>query len=170
MRYLIFLLLISCTPKIITNTVTVTDTLRLESIKEVTVMETVIDSLAFDSLLFEFSELQNTIVTPDTRIVIRERERIIKELIIKSILPDTSYTFSIPFKLSNPDSTFEAELNIIIAIKDGKLTHYATSDPVKVPYTESTYELSITKLNAWSKWMFIILLIILAVFVKKWFF
>jgi len=168
--FILGILLIACTPKIVTNTVTVTDTLRLESIKEVRVMETVIDSASFDSLLFEFSELQNRIVTPDTRIVIQERIRVVKEQIIKSILPDTTYTFSIPFKLSSPDSTFQSELEIIIAIKDGRLTHYATSDPVKIPYTESTYEFSITKLNAWSKWIFVILVIGLGVSVKKWFF
>lgn len=142
-----------CTPKIITKTITKTDTLRIESIKEVTVLKTVIDTTAIDSLFNELRELQLRPVTSDTRIIYKERERLIKEQIIKEVLPDSTWYIVIPFKMASPDSTYNAELKITIDFRDGIITHTATSEPVKMPYTSSSYSVSVQRLNAWSKWV-----------------
>lgn len=156
-----------CTPKMVTNTIVETDTIRLESIKEVTVMEHVIDSVSYDSLLNEYANLQNVISTPETRYIIQEKERLIKEEIIKSIIPDTTYQFTIPFKLSSPDSTFDSSLIVDIEFKGGKITHALVSKPVAIPYTSSTFEFSIERLNAWSKWMLILIVVCIALFIYK---
>ena len=174
MRYLIAicatLIVFGCTPKVVTHTSVKVDTLRLESIKEVTVLEHVIDSASFDSLLIEYSNLKNAILTSDTRIIYKERERIIKEEIIKSILPDSIYKFTVPFKMSSPDSTFDAELIIDIEFKGGKITHTASSIPVAIPYVSETRTVSIERLNAWSKWLILFVVVLILISIKKFFF
>ena len=174
MRYLIAIcatfLIFGCTPKVVTHTSVKVDTLRLESIREVTVLQHVIDSASFDSLLIEYSNLKDTIVTPYTRIIYKEKERIIKEKIINSILPDSTYKFIVPFKMSSPDSTFDAELIIDIEFKGGKITHTASSIPVAIPYVSETKTISIERLNAWSKWLVLCVIIFILISVKKFFF
>jgi magnesium-transporting ATPase (P-type) len=125
------------------------------------------DTTAIDSLFNELRELQSIPLTSDTRVIYKEREKLIKQQIIKEVLPDTSYVFSIPFKMASVDSVFNSELLVTIDFVNGVITHTATSEPVKMPYTSSSYSVSVERLNAWSKWMFLILVVITVFFVVK---
>jgi hypothetical protein len=161
---------VSCSPKITTHSYSTieTDTVYVEVANDSIIFETIIDNEALDSALFE---LARAVAHADSLNLPLEPEilRIYRERIVKQASPDTTFYFSHDLIGHNKDTTIRIPLKIAIHKRGNVYTHKVSVEAFQIPYTskQETWTMNIERLNAWSRWLMLIIVVGGVIFVIK---
>ena len=163
------------------------DTLRLEDFSVANSFTHGVDSARFDSLLSEYVrqlKVVSTVNTTNDYLTAQisdiagkpDRIRLIKQAIIREILPDTALCFNYSIPVSNPDTTVNLELTFYIDLANSAFTHTVEIEGFTLPYVKSQTEINLDASrgtpilkNGWfyATWLLLAILVVMILGILK---
>lgn len=163
------------------------DTLRLEDFSAGESFTHSVDSARFDSLLYEYVrqlKVVSTVNTTNDYLTLQmaelagksDRIRLIKQAIIREILPDTALSFNYSIPVSNPDTTVNLELTFYIDMADSAFTHTVKIEGFTLPYVKTKTEINLDASrgtpilkNGWfyATWLLLAIIVVLILGILK---